>query len=137
MHAHARMWVDLVAEGCGPCPHQVWAGSPARRLRPVEAEEATFIAASAANYSELAAVHKCEWSAQAWEIRTAQAGVTSLARLPLRLAVEQSKSFEEQYVETCIAEDRAALADPSNSVHQMWEYDAQVRRRAAVAHGIV
>ena len=42
-------------------------------------------------------------------------------------AVEQSKSFEEQYVETCIAEDRAALADPSNSVHQMWEYDAQVR----------
>lgn len=44
---------------------------------------------------------------------------------PQRPAVEQSKTFEEQYTESCIIKDRAALADPSNSVHQMWEYDSQ------------
>ena len=42
-----------------------------------------------------------------------------------RPAVEQSKSFEEVFVEGAIIRDRAALADPSNSVHQMWEYDSQ------------
>lgn len=40
-------------------------------------------------------------------------------------AVEQSKTFEEQHVEMEIMRDRAALADPSNSVHQMWVYDNQ------------
>lgn len=28
-------------------------------------------------------------------------------------------------MEAAIIKDRAALSDPSNSVHQMWEYDAQ------------
>ncbi|KAG2483607.1 hypothetical protein HYH03_017549 [Edaphochlamys debaryana] len=76
---------------------QVWAGSPAKFLRNLEPEEASFIAKSAANYAELSVVHK----------------------------FEQSKTFEEQYVEERIVRDRAALADPSNSVHQMWEYDPQ------------
>ncbi|GIM16725.1 hypothetical protein Vretimale_19326, partial [Volvox reticuliferus] len=76
---------------------QVWAGSPAKFLRNLEPEEEAFIAKSAANYSELSAIHK----------------------------FEQSKTFEEQFVEMAIMKDRAALADPSNSVHQMWEYDSQ------------
>lgn len=40
-------------------------------------------------------------------------------------AVENSKTFEELLVENRIERDRAALMDPSNSVHQMWEYDVQ------------
>ncbi|KXZ45372.1 hypothetical protein GPECTOR_55g278 [Gonium pectorale] len=76
---------------------QVWAGSPAKFLRALEPEESAFIAKSAANYAELSVVHK----------------------------FEQSKTFEEQHVEAAIVKDRAALADPSNSVHQMWEYDPQ------------
>ncbi|PNW79458.1 hypothetical protein CHLRE_09g415850v5 [Chlamydomonas reinhardtii] len=76
---------------------QVWAGSPAKFLRHLEPEEASFIGKSASCYAELSAIHK----------------------------FEQSKTFEEQYTESCIIKDRAALADPSNSVHQMWEYDSQ------------
>ncbi|GFR42908.1 hypothetical protein Agub_g3904 [Astrephomene gubernaculifera] len=76
---------------------QVWAGSPAKFLRELEPEEAAFVAKSAANYSELSGVHK----------------------------FEQSKTFEEQHVEMAIMKDRAALSDPANSVHQMWEYDSQ------------
>lgn len=40
-------------------------------------------------------------------------------------AVENSKCFEEVLVEDRIERDRAQLQDPSNSVHQMWEYDVQ------------
>lgn len=39
---------------------QVWAGSPAKFLRHLEPEEASFIGKSASCYAELSAIHKCE-----------------------------------------------------------------------------
>lgn len=76
---------------------KIFAGSPARLLRDMLPEEKSFIAKSASNYNELANEHK----------------------------FENSKTFEELYVEGCIESDRYALADGANSVHQMWEYDRQ------------
>ncbi|KAL6747015.1 mitochondrial NADH:ubiquinone oxidoreductase 32 kDa subunit [Haematococcus lacustris] len=76
---------------------QVWAGNPARMLRPVEEEELQFIKASARNYAELANTHK----------------------------FENGKVFEEQFVEAVIESDRFVLSDPNNTVHQIWSFDAQ------------
>lgn len=94
---------SIVAAGAVVTPNtvvpsgEIWAGSPAKMLRKVDPEEAAFIAKSASGYATLALQHK----------------------------FEQGKTFEELFTEERIVEDRAALADPSNSVHQMWEYDQQ------------
>lgn len=76
---------------------EVWAGNPARKLRDVEADEKEFIAASAVNYSQLADAHQ----------------------------FENSKSFEELATEGAIQVERSLASDPTNSVHQMWVFDAQ------------
>ncbi len=39
--------------------------------------------------------------------------------------VENSKTFEELYVESRIEVERYLATDPINSVHQMWEFDRQ------------
>jgi hypothetical protein len=40
------------------------------------------------------------------------------------LAVENGKSFEELMTEERVVEERFIASDPSNSVHQMWVFDA-------------
>ncbi|MEW5305888.1 MAG: hypothetical protein WDW38_010448 [Sanguina aurantia] len=76
---------------------QVWAGNPAKYLRPLSKEEQKFISDSAESYSQLADEHR----------------------------FENSKTFEELLVEDRIMKDRAELALPLNSLNQMWVYDAQ------------
>ncbi|KAG1657675.1 hypothetical protein FOA52_013769 [Chlamydomonas sp. UWO 241] len=78
-------------------PGQVWAGSPAKFLRNLEADEKDFISASASNYSKLADVHR----------------------------FENGKTFEELVVESRIEVDRHYASDPINTIHQMYELDAQ------------
>ncbi|GAX74110.1 hypothetical protein CEUSTIGMA_g1559.t1 [Chlamydomonas eustigma] len=76
---------------------QVWAGSPAKFLRNLEQEEKEFIAKSASNISDLADVHR----------------------------FENGKTFEELVVESRIEVDRYLASDPLNTIHQMFELDAQ------------
>lgn len=45
--------------------------------------------------------------------------------LPIRAAVENAKSFEEQHAERAIEVDRYLASDTTNSVHQMWVFDRQ------------
>lgn len=42
-----------------------------------------------------------------------------------RCAVENGKTFEELATERAIEQERYLAADPTNSVHQMWEFDRQ------------
>jgi carbonic anhydrase/acetyltransferase-like protein (isoleucine patch superfamily) len=76
---------------------EVWAGSPAKFLRKLEPEEKEFITTSAINYSSLADVHR----------------------------FENGKTFEELFVEAKIEVDRHLASDPINTIHQMWDLDAQ------------
>lgn len=94
---------SIVAAGAVVTPRtaipsgQVWAGSPAKFLRNLEADEKEFISKSASNYSKLADVHR----------------------------FENGKTFEELLVESRIEVDRYYAADPLNTVHQMYDLDAQ------------
>lgn len=94
---------SIVAAGAVVSPRtvipsgQVWAGSPAKFLRSLEPEEADFISKSATNYAHLADVHR----------------------------FENGKVFEELLVESRIEVDRYHASDPINTIHQMYELDAQ------------
>mmetsp|Transcript_33139 Transcript_33139/g.98606 ORF Transcript_33139/g.98606 Transcript_33139/m.98606 type:complete len:308 (-) Transcript_33139:727-1650(-) len=94
---------SIVAAGAVVTPRtsvpsgEVWAGVPAKFLRKLDADEAEFVAKSATNYSRLADVHR----------------------------FENGKTFEELLVESRIETDRYYASDPINTIHQMYELDAQ------------
>ena len=113
----------------GPCLSslQVWAGSPAKFLRNLEPEEKEFIAKSASFYSELADVHRCECRPGHFRsVRTVHCSESPPNHcLSCVHAVENSKTFEELVVESRIEVDRYQASDPLNTIHQMYELDAQ------------
>lgn len=110
---------------------QVWAGSPAKFLRKLEPEETEFLAKSASNYAQLADVHRCEWHGlEGNAVCRAQfdrsvAAMHVLNLFPCCAAVENGKTFEELAVESRIEVDRFHASDPLNTIHQMYELDAQ------------
>jgi len=69
---------------------QIWAGSPAKLLRTLTAEEAAFVSGSADNYAKLALAHK----------------------------IEAEKAFEEVYLDRRVAEERSWRQPTDIDVHQ-------------------
>lgn len=95
---------SLVAPGTTVPSGEVWAGNPARMLRKLDPEEATFIAQSADNYSALATIH----------------------------AAENAKTFEEVEHDKDLREDRA-MRDPDYDSHLGIERDPVTREIVNVA----
>lgn len=79
MHAQVQKGA-VVAAGAVVTPGktvasgEVWAGSPAKLLRLLEAEEAGFIAQAAVDYAALAAVHAAENAKTTEEIQVCLGG---------------------------------------------------------------
>lgn len=97
----------LVPPGAVVPSGEVWAGSPARRLRALDAGEAEFVAAAAEDYAGLAAVHAAENAKTFLEVETDKARREH--RLQTDPEHDQQMGFDRD------VETREVLASPSST----------------------